>query len=78
MHQYSDIYLLERQTLHVSGVTAPILSSSKNCICYLWYKSCYWYRYFLPPGPDSATVEGSSGTNTMTYTRGSRYSFWNS
>jgi hypothetical protein len=22
-------------------------------------------------------VEGSSGTNTMTYTRGSRYSFWN-
>jgi hypothetical protein len=27
---------------------------------------------------NQATVEGSSGTNTMTYTRGSRYSFWNS
>jgi hypothetical protein len=56
MHQCADIYLLQRQTLHVSGVTAPILRSSKN----------------------QATVEGSSSTNTMTYTRGSRYSFWNS
>jgi hypothetical protein len=37
MHQCADIYLLQRQTLHVSGVTAPILRSSKNCICYLWY-----------------------------------------
>jgi hypothetical protein len=40
MYQYADIYLLQRQTLHVSGVTAPILMSSKNCICYLWYRSC--------------------------------------
>jgi hypothetical protein len=39
MHQYAYIYLLQRQTLHVSGVTAPILRSSKNCICYLWYRS---------------------------------------
>jgi hypothetical protein len=52
MHQCADIYLLQRQNLHVSDVTAPILNQ--------------------------ATVEGSSGTNTMTYTRGSRYSFWNS
>ena len=29
-----------RVTLHVSGVTAPIIRSTKNCICYLWYKSC--------------------------------------
>jgi hypothetical protein len=29
MHQCADIYLLQRQTLHVSGVTAPILRSSK-------------------------------------------------
>jgi hypothetical protein len=28
--------------------------------------------------PNQATVEGSSSTNTMTYTRGSRYSYWNS
>jgi hypothetical protein len=46
MHKYADIYLLQRETLHVSGVTAPILRSSKNCICYLWYRSWYWYRYF--------------------------------
>jgi hypothetical protein len=52
MHQYTDIYLLQRQTLHVLGVTAPILRSSKNCICYLWYRSWYWYRYFLPPWAD--------------------------
>jgi hypothetical protein len=80
MSQCADIYLLQRQTLHVLGVTAPILRSSKNCICYLWYRSWYRYRYFLPPwpDPDQATVEGSSGTSTMTYTRGSRYSFWNS
>jgi hypothetical protein len=45
MHQYADIYLLQRQTLR---------------------------------SPNQATVERSSGTNTMTYTRGSRYSFWNS
>jgi hypothetical protein len=51
MHQCADIYLLQRQTLRVSGVTAPTLRSPK------------------------ATVEGSSGSNTMTYTRGSRYSF---
>jgi hypothetical protein len=66
MHQCADIYLLQRQNLHVSGVTAPILRSSKNCICYLWYRSWYWYCYFLQPWPDSdqATVEGSSGTST--------------
>jgi hypothetical protein len=53
MHQYADIYLLQRQTLHVSGVTAPILRSSKNCIYYLWYMSWYWFRYFVPPWPES-------------------------
>jgi hypothetical protein len=72
MHQYTDIYLLQRQTLHVSDVTAPILKSSINCICYL-----YFHRGLIRSS-NQATVEGSSGTNTMTYTRGSRYSFWNS
>jgi hypothetical protein len=100
MHHCADIYLLQRQTPHVSGVTAPILRNSKNCICYLWYRSWYWYQYFHLPWPDSgwcgrvlrnvhstklahtspnqATAEVSSGTNTITYTGGSRYSFWNS
>ena len=39
-------------TLLVSGVTAPIIKSTKNCICYLWYRSWYWYSYFLPPWPE--------------------------
>jgi hypothetical protein len=30
MHQYADIYLLQRQTLHVLGVTAPILRSASS------------------------------------------------
>jgi hypothetical protein len=52
MHQYADIYLLQRQTLHSTKLAHT--------------------------SPNQATVEGSSGTNTMTYTKGSRYSFWNS
>ena len=51
MQQYADIIYCT-VTLHVSGVTAPIIRSTKNCICYLWYKSFYWYHYFLPPWPD--------------------------
>jgi len=27
-------------TLHVSGFTASIIRSTKDCICYLWYRSC--------------------------------------
>jgi hypothetical protein len=36
-----------------------------------------FYRGLIP-SPNQAMAEGTSGTNTMTYTRGSRYSFWNS
>jgi hypothetical protein len=49
MHQYADIYLLQRHSTKLAHTS-----------------------------PNQATVEGSSGTNTMTYTTGSRYSFWNS
>ena len=62
-------------TLHVSGVPAPIIRSTKNCICYLWYRSWYWYSYLLPAWPDQATLEGSSCTSITTYTRGSTYNF---
>jgi hypothetical protein len=41
MQQYAFIHCTV--TLHVSGVTAPIVRSTKNCICYLWYRSWYWY-----------------------------------
>ena len=45
-------HLFTAVTLHVSGFTAPIIRSTKICICYLRYKSWYWYRYFLQPWPD--------------------------
>ena len=40
MQQYADIYLLQA-TLHVSGVTAPIIRSIKNCNRSLRYRSYY-------------------------------------
>jgi len=39
-------------TLHVSGVTAPIVRSTKNCNRILWYRSWYRYSYFPPTWPD--------------------------
>ena len=36
----TQTFIYCRVTLHVSGVTAPIIRSTKNCICHLWYKSC--------------------------------------
>jgi len=79
-----------RVTIHVSDVIAPIIRSTKNCNRYLWYRSKYWYSYFLPTwsnqdwckrvrlaytSPQQTTLEGSSCTSIMTYTRGSGYSF---
>jgi hypothetical protein len=63
-----------RVTLHVSGVTAPIIRSTKtvsatSAISHGTGTATSFHR------PDQATVEGSSGTSIMTYTRGSRYSF---
>jgi len=37
MQQNAFIYC--KVTLHVSGITAPIIRSSKNCNRYLWYRS---------------------------------------
>ena len=38
MQQYADIYHY-KVTLHVSGVTAPIIRSTKNCNRNLRYRS---------------------------------------
>ena len=64
MQQYADIYSLSRHST-CFGCHAPIIRSTKNCIC-----NCVSHT-----SPDQDTVEGNNGTITMTYTRGSRYSF---
>ena len=120
MQQYADIYSLPRHSTRF-GCHAPIIRSTKNCICYLWCNvnkgptRCNSMQIFIlchvtlhvsgvthPSSevlktvsatsgvrhgngtvtsfqrglsPDQATEEGSNGTITMTYTRGSRYSF---
>ena len=58
-----QIFIHCKTTLHVSGVTAPIIRSIKN-------------RYSPPTWPDQATLEGNSGTSSMTCTGGCGYSFW--
>ena len=59
-------------TLHVSGDTAPIIRSTKNC------NRSLRYVQLLPSNvasPDLATLEGSSCTDIMTCTGGCGYSF---
>ena len=70
-----QIFIYCKVTLNVSGVTAPIIRSTKNCNRSLRYRSCYWYSYFPPTWPDQATLEGSSCTSIMTCTGGCGYSF---
>ena len=71
---FMQIFIYCKVTLHVSGVTAPIIRSTKNCNRSLRYRSKYRYSYF-PPSPDQAMLEGSSCTDIMTRTVGCGYSF---
>ena len=41
-----------KATLHVSGVTAPIIGSIQNCTRSLRYSSYYLYRYSTPTWSD--------------------------
>jgi len=62
-----QIFIYCKVTLHVSGVTAPIIRSTKNCNRSPRYRSYYWYSYFPPTWPDEATLEGSNCTGGCGY-----------
>jgi len=47
-----QIFIHWKTTLHVSGVTAPIIRSIKNGTCNLRYRSYYLYRYSPPTWSD--------------------------
>jgi len=47
-----QIFIHCKTTLHVSGVTAPITRSIKNCTRSLRYRSYYLYRYSPPTWSD--------------------------
>jgi len=47
-----QIFIYCKTTLHVSGVTASIIRSIKNCTRSLRYKSYYLYRYSPPTWSD--------------------------
>jgi len=66
-----QMFIYCKVTLHISGVTAPIIRSTKNYNRNLRYR----YSYFPPTWPDQATLEGSSCTSLMTCTGGCGYSF---
>ena len=68
------MFIYCKVTLHVSGVTAPIIRSTKNFNRNLWYRS-YDTATSPPTWPDEATLEGSSCTSIMTCTAGWGYSF---
>ena len=76
-----QIFIYCKATLHVSGVTAPIIRSIKNCTRSLRYGVILLVP-LLPSNmvwsgrsPDQTMLEGSSGTSSMTCTRGCGYSF---
>jgi len=77
MQQYADIYLLQslymfRASQHPSSGVLKTVSATSGT-GHDTGTATSFHRGLI--GPDQATVEGSSGTNIMTYTRGSRYSF---
>jgi len=70
-----QIFIYCKVTLHVSGVTAPIIRSTKNCNRNLRWPDRDWFVRVAQTSPDQATLEGSSCTDIMACTGGCGYSF---
>ena len=77
MQQYADIYSLPRHSVlkFINAKQAKDLYNYTNIKrklyrtnAAIWYNKTCRHKHLT-------TVEGSNGTITMTYTRGSRYSF---
>ena len=70
MQQYVDIYSLSRHST-CFGCHAPIIRSTKNCICYLWCTSCHFSIILLSTSTSSKlsvsyTVQYYSSLNPIT------------
>ena len=67
-----QIFIYCKATLHVSGVTAPIIRNIKNCTRSLRYRSYNLYRYSPPTCSDRdwfvrvyRTVPEAAGTDLI-------------
>jgi len=70
-----QIFIYCKATLHVSGVTALIIRSTKNVPAASGTGPTICTATPLQRDPDQTTLEGSNGTSIMTCTRGCGYNF---
>jgi len=78
-HPSSGVLKTVSATSGISHSTGTTTSFHRGLINFLSFLKTFIknknFEFMDYMSPDQATVEGSSGTSTMTYTRGSRYSF---
>jgi len=67
-----QIFIYCKATLHVSGVTEPIIRSIKNCTHSLRYRSYYFYRYSPPTWSDRDCV--LQAASSVLYTTSCKHS----
>jgi len=77
MQQYANIYLLQSHSTYFGASKHPssgALKTVTSCIGHNTGTATSFQRGLLRT-PEQTTLEGSSCTSIMTYTRGSGYSF---